>query len=308
MIVVLTGGGGGARLVDGLSGLLDPGELMVVANTGDDFVHLGLEISPDVDTLMYTLAGLVDRERGWGLAGETWNMMASLERLSGDTWFRLGDRDLGVHFERTRRRAAGERLSSITADFGRRLGIGQQIVPMSDDPVRTIVDTEAGPLGFQDYFVRLQCAPAVSGVRFEGAGSAAPSEAVLNALASPATEAIIIGPSNPYLSIDPILAMPALRAALAAASAPVVAVSPIIGGKAVKGPSAKIMAELGLVPSAHTVAGHYGDLLDGFVIDQADRGSMLPTDLRTLAIDTMMSDDAARRCVAHETLAFARGL
>jgi LPPG:FO 2-phospho-L-lactate transferase len=277
MIVALTGGIGGAKLALGLSRVLPPGELTLAVNTGDDFEHLGLAISPDIDTLMYTLAGRENPQTGWGCRDETWQFMSALESLGGDTWFRLGDRDLATHVERTRRLRGGESLSAVTADFCARLGIGCRVLPMSDDPVRTRVGIRPGGdgdevlwLDFQDYFVRSRCEPAVAAIRFEGAATARPLPALLAALADPALRAVVVCPSNPWLSIDPMLALPALRAALAHCTAPVVAVSPIIAGRAVKGPTAKIMTELGVEPSAAAVARHYGALIDAFVVDEGD--------------------------------------
>jgi LPPG:FO 2-phospho-L-lactate transferase len=308
MIVALAGGVGGARLADGLAAALAPDELLVAVNTGDDFTHLGLEISPDLDTVVYTLAGLADAERGWGVAGETWAAMDALARLGGETWFRLGDRDLAMHLERTRRLRSGETLSAVCADFAARLGIGPRILPMSDDPVRTLVETDEGQLSFQDYFVRRQCAPKVAGLSFEGADEARPSPELIAALASPGLEAVIICPSNPFLSIGPMLAIPALRAALAAAAAPVVAVSPIISGAAVKGPAAKIMTELGLDPSAGAVARHYGHLIDGFVLDTADAAQIPDIPVPALATDIVMRGREGRIRLAEQVVAFARML
>lgn len=308
MIVALAGGVGGARMADGLARVLAPGELVIGVNTGDDFTHLGLEISPDLDTVFYTLSGLADVERGWGQAGETWAMITALERLGGETWFRLGDKDLATHIERTRRLGAGEPLSAICADFAARLGVTQRIVPMSDNPVRTLVDTDEGRLAFQDYFVRRQCAPRLLGLVFEGAEQAKPCPALMDALASSTLEAVIVCPSNPYLSVDPILAVPGLRAALRDAKAPVVAVSPIIAGGAVKGPAAKIMRELGHEPSAAAVAAHYGALIDGFVLDHADAAQIPSISVPCLATDAIMHGVEDRGRLAKEVLAFARTL
>jgi LPPG:FO 2-phospho-L-lactate transferase len=245
-IIALSGGVGGAKLALGLSRVLPPGDLTVVANTGDDFEHLGLSISPDIDTLLYTLAGLDNPATGWGRRDESWNFMAALEALGGETWFRLGDRDLATHIERTRRLRAGESLSQITDDFRRRFGIAARILPMSDDPVRTRVKTKDGWLDFQPYFVRHRCEPVITAIEFAGAADARPQPELLAALADPALSAVIICPSNPFISIEPILALRGVRAALRDCAAPVVAVSPIIGGHAVKGPTAKMMQELGL--------------------------------------------------------------
>jgi LPPG:FO 2-phospho-L-lactate transferase len=286
LIVALSGGIGGAKLALGLSNVLAPDRLLVVGNIGDDFEHLGMHISPDLDTLMYTLAGIDNPELGWGRRDETWSFMDTLATLSGETWFRLGDRDLALHIERTRRLRAGEALSSITADFCCRLGVGPRILPASDDPVCTRVLTETGWIGFQDYFVRQRTAPVVRALAFEGAGRAHPD--LLAAIAS--AEAVVICPSNPFISVEPILAIPGIRLALEKTTAPVVAVSPIIGGRAVKGPTAKIMAELGMVPSARTVAERYGDLLDMFIADTQDATTMEGVRVLVRLAPTLMTD------------------
>ncbi len=275
LIVALSGGIGGAKLALGLSHVVAPENLLIIANTGDDFEHLGLSISPDIDTLAYTLAGLDNQVLGWGRRDETWSFMETLETIGGPTWFRLGDRDLALHVERTRRLKAGEALSSITADVARRWGIGPRIVPMSDDPVRTKVLAEAGWLDFQDYFVGQQCRPVVRQLAFEGAAQARAHPDMIAALASPRLKAVVICPSNPFISVEPILAVPGVRAALAGCGAPVIAVSPIIGGKAVKGPTAKMMAELGLEVSAAGVAARYGALLTHYMLDHQDAGATI---------------------------------
>ena len=235
-VLALSGGIGGAKLALGLSRVLsDPSSLMVVANPGDDFEHLGLTICPDLDTLIYTLSGLADPARGWGRRDETWTFMAALKALGGETWFQLGDGDLALHVERTRRLRTGECLSAITAHLCRRLGIGARVVPACDQPLRTVVETADGALPFQHYFVRDCCAPVVRGFGYAGAGEARPIPAILEALADPALEAVVLCPSNPYISIDPILAVPGLRQAMVEALAPVIAVSPVVGGRAIKG-------------------------------------------------------------------------
>lgn len=269
-VVALSGGIGGAKLALGLSRVMPVEDLTVIANTGDDFEHLGLTISPDIDTLTYTLAGLDNRELGWGRSDETWNFMAALRDIGGDDWFNLGDRDLAIHVQRTRRRAAGDRLTDITHDIAASLGVTPRILPMSDDDVRTYVNSDQGRLPFQDYFVRLKCAPVVKSLEFVGAADAKPSQDVLSSLTAPDLRAIIICPSNPLISIEPILSVPGLREALRNAAAPVVAVSPIIDGKALKGPTAKMMDELGIGATAVAVAERYQDLLDGFVVEAAD--------------------------------------
>lgn len=273
-VLALSGGIGGAKLALGLYRILPPEALVVVANTGDDFTHLGLAVSPDLDTLLYTLAGLDNPETGWGRRRETWTFMRALEALGGESWFKLGDGDLATHVERTRRLAAGEPLSAIMEDFRRRLGVAARLLPMSDDPVRTRLLTAEGWLDFQDYFVRRRCAPEIGEIAFAGAETARPSAEFLRLLADPRLAAVVICPSNPFISIDPILALPGVREALRAARAPVVAVSPVIGGKAVKGPTAKMMRELGLAVDAASVARHYGDILDLYVADEEDAGSL----------------------------------
>jgi LPPG:FO 2-phospho-L-lactate transferase len=307
-VVALSGGIGGAKLALGLSRLLQAEELLVVANTGDDFEHLGLSISPDIDTLMYTLAGLDNQQLGWGRRDESWAFMETLETLGGPTWFRLGDRDLAVHIERTRRLRIGEPLSTITADFCRRLGVGPSILPMSDDPVRTRLLTDQGWLDFQDYFVRLQCRPVVRELVFQGAETARPNPALLAALRSDRLRAVVVCPSNPFISVEPILAVPGLRTALRDCRAPVIAVSPIIGGKAVKGPTAKMMTELGIVPSAAAVATRYGDLLDGYIIDHADIGEAAGLGPRVTAAATLMTGIEDKEALARVVLESADAL
>jgi LPPG:FO 2-phospho-L-lactate transferase len=305
MVLALSGGIGGAKLALGLSRVLPPDRLIVVANTGDDFEHLGLAISPDLDTLMYTLAGLSDPDKGWGRRAETWTFMAALAALGGETWFQLGDGDLATHVERTRRLTAGEPLSRITQDFCRRLGVGPKILPMSDQRVRTRVRCAEGGLDFQDYFVRRRCAPAVTELAYDGAASARPQADFMAALADPRLRAVVICPSNPYLSVDPILALPGVRAALASCAAPVVAVSPIIGGRAVKGPTAKMMTELGLAATAAAVGQHYAGLIDIYVVDHDDAEMVSLPDVRTVKAPILMSTLADREALARGVLAFA---
>ena len=310
-IVALAGGVGGAKLARGLAGVLDPGRLTVVVNTADDFEHLGLPVSPDLDTVMYTLAGRANPETGWGVAGETWSFMEALGDLGGETWFRLGDRDLATHVMRRRMLESGQTLSEATEALCRALGIRHRIVPMSDAPVRTIVETDEGALPFQDYFVRRRCEPLVSGFRFEGIERAPRSPFFAAALADPGLDAIVICPSNPYVSIDPIIGLPMVAAILKTRSAPIVAVSPIVGGQALKGPAAKMMAELGVETSALGIARHYDALIDGMVIDEAD--AALAPAIRELgmAVDvaqTVMRDESDSRVLAEETLAFAARL
>jgi len=304
-VIALCGGIGGAKLVLGLSRVMAPADLTVIVNTGDDFEHLGLAVSPDLDTVMYTLAGLDDPRRGWGRRDESWSFMRALAALGGETWFQLGDGDLATHMERTRRLRAGEKLSAITADFCRRLGIAVAIFPMSDDRVRTRVWTDLGQLDFQDYFVRRRCTPAVHRLAYEGAAVARPHPLAMAALHDARVRAVVICPSNPWLSIEPMLALPGLRAAVAACPAPVIAVSPIVAGAAVKGPTAKMMAELGIPVTASAVARRYSDLLDGYVVDRADAAQATELDVAVMVTNTLMRSLADREGLARDVLAHA---
>jgi LPPG:FO 2-phospho-L-lactate transferase len=304
-VLALSGGVGGAKLALGLYRVLPSDTLTVVANTGDDFEHLGFAISPDLDTLLYTLSNQANPELGWGRAGETWSFMAALEALGGETWFRLGDGDLATHVERTRRLRSGESLSAISDDFRRRLGIAARLLPMSDTPVRTRLRTGEGWLDFQDYFVRLRCEPVISDLAFAGAETARPHPDFLAALAAPELRAVVLCPSNPFISIDPILAVPGVRAALRACRAPVVAVSPIVAGQAVKGPTAKMMAELDLPVDAATPARRYRDFLDVYVADEADAASVADLDFPVVLARTLMQSLADREALARTVLAAA---
>jgi LPPG:FO 2-phospho-L-lactate transferase len=307
MIVALAGGVGGARLAVGLAAVLPPQRLTVVVNTGDDFEHLGLSICPDLDTVMYTLAGLNNPALGWGRADETWSFMETLQALGGETWFRLGDRDLAVHVLRTAGLTRGERLSDITRTLTQRFGIAHSVVPMSDDPVRTVVLTNEGELAFQDYFVRRRCEPAVSGFRFEGAEDAEMPQA-LRAIMDADIDAVVVCPSNPFVSIAPMLAVPAIREWLDRRTFPVVAVSPIVGGDAVKGPAAKMMRELGVDASASGVARHYGALVDAWVIDERDASearAIAALGKRVRVTDTLMTDTAKSAALAKAVLEVA---
>jgi len=288
VIIALAGGVGGARLAVGLAANLPPERLTFVVNTGDDFEHLGLSISPDLDTVMYTLAGVANPDTGWGRADETWSFMETLGALGGETWFRLGDRDLAVHVSRTTALAQGARLTEVTRALAGRLGVRHAILPMSDQAVRTFVHTDAGELAFQDYFVWRKCAPVVSAFRYAGAESARPPEALRAIMEGGEVEAVIVCPSNPYISIAPILAVREIRAWLQNRRFPVVAVSPIIGGDAVKGPAAKMMHELGLDVSAAGVARHYGGWVDGWVIDRRD--ARLATEIEALGLDALVTE------------------
>ena len=302
-VVALAGGVGGARLADGLAACLPPENLAVIVNVGDDFEHYGLSISPDLDTVCYTLAGLANPESGWGRDAETWNVLDGLQALDGLTWFRMGDRDLATHLERTRRLRLGQPLSQVTRQFCRAWGVSPLVLPASDDAVRTMVHTAEGELAFQDYFVHRQCQPRVVGFSFSGAGQAVAAPGVLSALH--AADLVIFCPSNPWVSLDPILAVPGIKPALD--SKPVLAVSPIIGGKTVKGPAAKMFAELGIEPSSLAVASHYGDLLAGFVLDTVDAsqaGALTGMGIRPLVTDILMKSIPDRRRLAQEVLQF----
>jgi LPPG:FO 2-phospho-L-lactate transferase len=268
--LAITGGVGGAKLALGLSKLLDGDELAMIVNTGDDFRHLGLHISPDIDTLVYTLAGESNPDTGWGRRDESWQFMGALAALGGETWFRLGDRDLAMHIERTRRLEAGESLSCVTTGLASSLGIEHRILPMSDDPVHTRVLTESGTMDFQHYFVRNRCEPVVNGFEFGNVDSASINPEIEQYLDDSALAGVILCPSNPFVSIDPILALPGMRQRLVQCEAPVIAVSPVVGGAAIKGPTVKMMRELSLPNTASWVAGHYRNFLDGFVLDTED--------------------------------------
>ena len=309
MILALAGGVGGAKLANGFAKSLSPDQLLIVVNTGDDFKHFGFPISPDLDTVTYTLAGMSNTTAGWGLAGESWQFMNALERLGGEGWFRLGDQDLATHVMRAAWLSEGQNLSDVTANITKRLGILHSIVPMSDQQVQTFVETEAGRMSFQIYFVREQCGPAIKKIYYEGATEADPSREFMSALDREDVDAIVICPSNPLLSIAPILALREVRARLVAHNAPVVAISPIIDGKAVKGPVAKIFREIGLDASALGVARYYGDLLDGMVIDTKDSGletSISEVGPRTLVTETLMRSTDDQIQLAREVMEFSQ--
>ncbi|MCB2178885.1 2-phospho-L-lactate transferase [bacterium] len=303
-VVALAGGVGGAKLADGLQSVLPPGDLTVIVNTGDDFEHMGLTVCPDLDTVCYNLAGLYNPETGWGRRDESWRVFQTVEQLGGPTWFALGDLDLATHLERTRRLRAGETLTEITAEFCRRWGISATVLPMSDQPVPTKVLTEDGEMAFQEYFVANRCEPKVTGFHFENILQATPAPGVLESIA--AAEVVVICPSNPWVSIDPILGVPGIRAALSEKI--VVAVSPIIGGKALKGPAAKMYTELEIEPSALAVLRHFGALLSGFVIDNADEILTKHIGIPNLITGTIMVEREQRSTLAEEVLSFAREL
>lgn len=308
--LALCGGVGGAKLALGLSRVLPAGRLTIVVNNGDDFEHLGLTICPDLDTVTYTLAGLEHPVQGWGRDGESWSAHTVQELLGVEPWFRLGDKDLGLHLARRVMLENGCSLSKVTSRIARSLGIEHEIAPMTDSPVRTLVDSDAGVLPFQHYFVRKRCAPVVRRLRYVGADTARPSPAFLEALNAPDLAGVIICPSNPYLSIDPILALPGVRKALHRLSAPVIAVAPIVSGAAIKGPTAKIMGELGLNPSAGAIARHYGEILDGYVIDADDTAAAreLAEGVPLLACGIVMKTIDDKIELARQCLAFVQTL
>lgn len=307
-VLALTGGVGGAKLALGLQALVPDGRLACLVNTGDDFRHLGLHISPDIDTLLYTLSGGSNEELGWGRRDETWTFMQVLEELGGPAWFRLGDGDLALHVDRTRRLAAGATLTAVTAHLARAMGLTTRVLPMTDEPVATRVHTDAGVLEFQEYFVARRAAPRVQAIEFAGAAAATLGPDAHAAFTDPALEAIVLCPSNPYLSIDPLLAVPTLRAALATRTVPAVAVCPLIGGQAVKGPTAKIMAELGVAADPAAIAAHYAGLIDGLVIDTADADFAHRCGVPTLVTGTYMKSLEDRVALAAATLGFAASL
>lgn len=309
MIVALAGGVGGAKLADGLYRALPPGQLAVIVNTADDFELFGLRISPDADTVMYTLAGLANPETGWGIAGDTFAALDMLGRYGQDRWFWLGDRDLATHILRTQRLREGRTVTEVTGELAGALSITARLLPMADEPVATVVRTPQGDLAFQEYFVRRQQRDDVRGVSFAGIEHARVTEAVREALAQ--AEAIVFCPSNPLVSIGPILAVPGMRALLAASPAPKVAVSPIVGGRALKGPADRMLAGLGHDVSPLGVAELYRDLIDGLVIDREDAALAPAIEALgpcVLVTETIMRDAADRERLARETLDFARTL
>ena len=311
LVVALSGGVGGAKLAHGLARVLAAEDLTIIVNTGDDFRHLGLHVSPDIDSVLYALAGLADPVKGWGRRDETWTFMAALATIGGETWFQLGDADLAIHVERTRRLSEGEALSDITADFCERLGIASRVLPMTDDTVRTVLITTEGALDFQDYFVRLRCEPEVLKIEYQDADDADVHPDILAALDDPLLRAVIFCPSNPFLSINPILEVGGMRDALANCAAPVVAMSPIIGGRAIKGPTAKIMNELGWPTTAAAVAQLYVDLLDGYVLDHADAqdaAAVADLGIQVIPAHTLMQTLEDREALARRVLATADAL
>ncbi len=309
--IAVSGGVGGAKLALGLEKIIQSEDLMVIGNVGDDFRHFGLHISPDIDTLLYTLSGKSDIEKGWGLANETWEFMSAMKELGGDIWFQLGDRDLATHVERTRRLQHGESLSEITDYFRRTFGIGATIIPATDDQLRTIVETDIGVLNFQEYFVRERCNPRIQNLHFQGSESAYPQKELTKALGSTELQSIIFCPSNPLLSIDPILSIQGLKKAFAESGAKIVAVTPIVGGDAIKGPAAKNLRELGYPVSATTVAKHYQGLIHGFVLDKRDREEAKQIEklgISVLVAETIMNDLETKIQLAEKTLQFANSI
>jgi LPPG:FO 2-phospho-L-lactate transferase len=303
-VAVLSGGIGGARFVQGLLDAVDPAGVTVIANVGDDLDAFGLHVSPDVDTLLYTLGGVADEERGWGRAGETWAALGIARELGADAWFQLGDKDLGLHLARAQALERGEPLSAVTERFARALGIRARIVTATDDRLRTWIRVEGGELPFQEWFVRERHEPEVLGVRFEGAETARAAPGVLDALHE--ADLIAIAPSNPFVSIGPILAVEPIRAAIAERSAPAVAVSPLIGGRAVKGPADRMLRRLAGGTGPEHVASCYKGLIDALVYDESD--GEVELDVRPLLTRTLMSDAATRRRVAETALEAAAAL
>lgn len=305
-VVALAGGVGGSKLAYGLAQLVAPEHLTIIVNTGDDFEHLGLYIAPDLDTVMYTLAGINNPATGWGVKDESWNMMAAMARYVGPTWFQLGDRDLATHLLRTTWLHDNYSYNQVTKDLCRRLGVRCTVLPMTEQPVRTMVQTETGELAFQEYFVKLKCEPVVTGLRYAGAEGAQPSREVVSAVRQ--SDVIVFCPSNPLLSIDPILALPTMRRVLTASRSPKIAVSPLIKGQALKGPAAKLMKELNMDVSATGVAHHLREVLTDFVIDHADQAeeaAITNLGLRTLVTGTVMTSNETKVQLAQEVLAFA---
>jgi LPPG:FO 2-phospho-L-lactate transferase len=300
-VCVLSGGVGGARFVRGLVAALTPADVTVVGNVGDDVEVLGVHVSPDLDSLLYALAGINDEDRGWGRADETWNALETVESLGGEAWFRLGDRDLGVHLVRTQALGEGEPLSQVTARLTRALGVETRLLPATDERLRTWIDTSAGAFSFQEWFVARGHRDEALDVRFEGAEDARAAPGVLDALGT--AELILLAPSNPYVSIGPILAVAEIRAALASRRVPCVAVSPLIGGRAVKGPADRMLFGLAGGTSPAHVAGCYRGLIDALVVDEADAGDLGGLeDVRPIVTRTLMTDEGARRRLAEAAL------
>ena len=303
MIVVLTGGTGGAKFVQGLAAVVDTAELTVIVNTGDDLTWWELHVSPDLDSITYALAGMLSRERGWGVEGDTFHCLEAMRSMGAPAWFQLGDRDLATHLRRSEMLSQGLRLSEITAMLASRLGVKSHVLPMSEDPVETRVLTPAGELAFQEYFVRERFQVEVRGVRFEGAERARPAPGVLEAIAC--ATAVVLAPSNPVTSIGPILAVPGIREALRTTAAPVAAVSPIVGGAAVSGPAGELMQAQGLPVSAAGVARIYADFLDLLVADDKDAGDGATIEgVAVRYTNTVMKSEAQKTALARAVLDF----
>ncbi|HEX6386379.1 MAG TPA: 2-phospho-L-lactate transferase [Anaerolineae bacterium] len=303
-VVCLAGGVGGAKLADGLARVLPAEDLTVIVNTGDDFQHLGLTICPDLDTVTYTLAGVANPESGWGRVDETWRTMEEVGRLGGPAWFRLGDLDLATHLIRSHRLGEGETLTAVTRHLCQQLGVAVAVLPMSNQPAPTLIETDAGLLPFQVWFVKERWQPPVNKVHLpEDVRASAPVN-----LALEKADLVILAPSNPFVSIDPILNVYPVRAMIEDLPQAVIAVTPIVGGRALKGPAAKMMQEMGLPATAAAVANYYGDLIDAFVYDEQDAGTLVDTDLALLCVDTVMSTEADRTRLAREVISFASDL
>jgi len=302
-VAVLSGGVGGARFVRGLVDALDPEAVTVIGNVGDDVEVLGLHVSPDLDSLLYALAGLNDEERGWGRAGETWHALETVSRLGGEDWFRLGDLDLGLQLVRTQALREGERLSAVTARIAASLGVQTPVLPATDDPLVTRIQTAAGVFAFQEWFVARGHRDEVDGLHFEGEEAAEPAPGVVDALAR--ADLLVIAPSNPHVSIWPILAVREVRAALERRSVPCIAVSPLIGGRAVKGPADRMLARLAGGTSPAHVAGCYAGLIDALVVDEADADDLAGLGVQPVVTRTLMADSDARRRLAEAALTIA---
>ena len=306
-ILALSGGVGGAKLAHGLSKILEPEQLMVVTNTGDDFTHLGFTICPDMDTVMYTLAEIANKETLWGVDGETWQFMDALAKYDEATWFKLGDRDLATHVVRKELLKSGHTLTEVSRHLCLKLGVEHRIIPMSDDPVETWVETTEVALPFQEYFVKEQCKPVVSGFSFKGIDNAKPNQLVIDLLKDPDLAGIVICPSNPFVSVEPILSLPGMRKCIIDSGVPVVCISPIVGGKAIKGPTAKMMRELSMPASATAVAQYYQGLISGFVVDLADEAladEIRTTDIEVLITATVMTNKEDKIALAVDVLKF----
>lgn len=306
--IVLSGGVGGAKFASGLHDIFAPGELAVIVNTGDDFDHLGLRICPDIDSVTYALAGINDEKRGWGRDHETWNARETLSQLGADNWFALGDKDIGLHLFRRLWLQQGKTLAEITHTISGQLGIRCPIVPMTESIVETFLETDRGTLNFQDYFVKYQGAPRVHRLDYRGAATAILHSLAVTALNSKKLKAILIAPSNPFLSIDPILAIPESRELISRCGRPVIAVSPLVRGRALKGPLTEMMESLGIPRSATGIAAHYKGLISGMIIDSADEAEAKTLDIPVCITSTIMSDRATRQALARTALEFAGSL